>query len=187
MDQERIAEAVRQILDAIGEDPRREGLRETPRRMAEMYAELLSGIHADPREALDVSFEEGHRELVVLRDLPFTSLCEHHLLPFFGTADLGYIPTGRVVGISKLARALEALSRRPQLQERLTNQVADLLDEVLKPDGVAVVLRAEHLCMTIRGVRAAGSTVATSAHRGRFLRSPEARADFTALLGKGAA
>jgi GTP cyclohydrolase I len=187
IDQERIAKAVREILLAIGEDPRRDGVRETPRRVAEMYAELFAGADRDPRDDLAVGFEEGHQELVIVRDLPFASLCEHHLLPFFGTAHLGYVPVGRVVGVSKLARALETLSHRPQMQERLTNQIADLLQETLQPTGVAVVLQAEHLCMTIRGVRSPGSRMVTAAHRGCFQDDPQTRAEFLALVGKGAA
>ena len=187
VDQERIAKAVTEMLLAIGEDPRREGVRETPRRVAEMYAELFSGMRADPRAEMSVSYEEGHEELVIVRDVPFSSICEHHFLPFFGAAHLGYVPTGRVVGISKLARALESLSHRPQMQERLTNQIADLVHETLEPRGVAVTLRAEHLCMTIRGVRAPGSSIVTAAYRGSFKNDAQARAEFLALVGKGAA
>lgn len=181
VEQERIARAVRELLEAVGEDPRREGLRETPQRVAAMYAELLSGMAADPREGLTTFVEEGHQELVIVRDLPFASLCEHHLLPFFGTADLAYIPRGRVAGVSKLARALQTLSHRLQVQERLTNQLADVLADALQPEGVAVALHAEHLCMTVRGARAQGSSVVTTAHRGRFLQDASARAEFLAL------
>src|SRR3990170_5169760 len=138
VDQERVARAVREILEAIGEDPGREGLRETPRRIAEMYEELFAGLHQDPREVLSHSFQESHREMVILKNIPFYSLCEHHFLPFHGQAHVGYVPDGRIVGASKIARALDILARRPQLQERLTGQIADAIMEGLSPDGVAV-------------------------------------------------
>lgn len=180
--EEQIQEAVRTILKAIGEDPRREGLQDTPRRVAEMYRELFSGLEQDPREELTKGFEEGHQEMVILRDISFFSLCEHHLLPFFGVAHIGYLPDGWVVGASKLARALDVLARRPQLQERLTTQLADVLMTTMKPEGVAVVIQAEHLCMTMRGVRKAGSRVVTSAARGRFRSSAVSRKEFLALV-----
>lgn len=185
VDQERITRAVSEIISAIGDDPRREGLQETPRRVASMYAELFSGIDKDPREDLSVSFEEGPQELVLVRDLPFASLCEHHFLPFFGTAHLGYIPTGRVAGVSKLARALETLAHRPQMQERLTNQIADLMSETLQPKGTAIVIQAEHLCMTIRGVRSPGSQLVTAAYRGCFRDEAQLRTEFLTLAGRG--
>ena len=187
VDQERITRAVREILSSIGDDPRREGLQETPQRVAAMYAEFFSGIDQDPRDALSVTFEEGHQELVIIREMPFFSICEHHLLPFFGRAHLAYVPMGRVAGVSKLARALETLARRPQMQERLTNQIADLMDETLQPKGTAVVLQAEHLCMTIRGVRSSGSQVVTTAYRGNLREETAARAEFLALIGRSMA
>ncbi len=146
MDLETIKSSVRQILGAIGEDPDREGLQGTPRRIAEMYAEIFAGLSQDPRDVLRVGFEEGHEEMVIVKDIPFYSVCEHHLVPFFGKAHVGYIPSGRVVGISKMARATEILARRPQLQERLTTQLAEAIMETLSPDGVGVVIEAEHLC-----------------------------------------
>ncbi len=182
----RIQEAVRDILEAVGEDPEREGLRDTPTRIADLYAELFSGLQEDPVDALSGGFEEGHQELVVLRDIPFYSMCEHHLLPFYGVAHVGYIPKGRVVGIGRIARVVEILARRPQLQERLTTQVADSLVKGLQPQGVAVVVEATHLCMTMRGVKKPNTTVVTSAMRGIFYRSPPTRAEFMALIKGGA-
>jgi len=177
-----IRTAVEMIIKAIGEDIEREGLRETPRRIAEMYLELFSGIGEDPIKELSVSFEEDHQEMVILRDIPFYSMCEHHFLPFHGVAHVGYIPSGRVVGISKVARVVEILARRPQLQERLTSQIADALMEGLKPQGVAVVIEAEHLCMTMRGVKKPGSIVVTSANRGIFREREVTRAEFLSLI-----
>jgi GTP cyclohydrolase IA len=181
----RIERAVREMIEAIGEDPQREGLVGTPERIAEMYAEIFGGIGVDPAEELAVSFDEGHQEMVVLRDVPFYSMCEHHLLPFHGVAHVGYIPNGRVVGISKLARVVEVLARRPQLQERLTGQIADTIVRGLRPEGVAVVIEATHLCMAMRGVRKPNSRVVTSAVRGLFQRAPATRAEFMALIGNG--
>lgn len=183
IDQRRIRQAVAMIIEAVGEDVEREGLIGTPDRIAEMYAELFSGIGVDPREELQVGFEEGHKEMVILKDIPFYSLCEHHLLPFHGVAHLGYIPNGRVVGASKLARVVDILAKRPQLQERLTSQIADTIVEGLRPEGVAVVIEAEHLCMTMRGIRKPGSRVVTSATRGLFRRNAVTRAEFLSLLG----
>jgi GTP cyclohydrolase I len=183
IDTERIARAVQEILLAIGEDPTREGLQRTPARVAAMYEEIFSGLQRDPGEVLNVGFDEHHEEMVILKDIPFYSMCEHHLLPFHGSAAVGYIPSGRVVGISKIARLVEIYARRPQLQERLTSQIADALMEHLHPRGVGVVIRAEHLCMTMRGVRKPGSQVVTSANRGIFLSRQETRAEFMALLG----
>lgn len=182
IDRPRIERAVRELLAAIGENPLREGLVDTPRRMAEMYAEVFQGLQLDPKQEMAVGFEEGHQEMVVLRDIPFHSMCEHHLLPFHGVAHIGYIPRGRVVGISKLARVVEILARRPQLQERLTSQIADSILEGLDPAGVAVVIEAEHLCMTMRGIRKPGSKVVTSANRGLFRKKAATRAEFFAII-----
>ena len=184
VDGARIEKAVLELIRAIGEDPQREGLRGTPGRVAEMYAELFRGMGQDPREELKTEFEEGHREMVILRDIPFYSMCEHHLLPFYGVAHLGYIPNqnGRVVGASKLARVVDTLARRPQLQERLTRQIAETIEEALQPDGVAVVVEAEHLCMVMRGIKKPGSSIITSATRGLFRRKAATRAEFLSLL-----
>jgi GTP cyclohydrolase I len=182
IDQAGVEEAVRRILDAIGEDAGREGLRETPRRIAEMYAELFDGLGRDPREVLATGFHESHREMVILKDIPFYSLCEHHFLPFHGRAHVGYVPEGRIVGASKIARAVDILARRPQLQERLTGQIADAVMDALSPDGVAVVIEAEHLCMTMRGVQKAGTKLVTSAIRGGFRRRAVTRSEFLALV-----
>jgi len=185
VDQERVARAVREILEAIGEEPGREGLRETPRRIAEMYEELFAGLHQDPRDVLSTGFQESHREMVILKNIPFYSLCEHHFLPFHGQAHVGYVPEGRIVGASKIARAVDILARRPQLQERLTGQIADAIMEGLSPDGVAVVIEAEHLCMTMRGVQKPGTTLVTSAIRGGFRRRAVTRSEFLALVRGG--
>ena len=165
---QRIEEAVTTLLEAIGENPRREGLRQTPQRVARMYESLFVGVGVDPLEAIDTIFEVDSHDPVLLANVPFYSVCEHHLLPFFGVANLAYIPNGKIAGLSKLARALELASRRPQVQERLTAQVADAIFTALAPDGVAVELEAEHLCMSMRGVQKPGSRVVTSAVRGRF-------------------
>lgn len=183
IDTDRIRKAVTEILLAIGEDPEREGLLRTPERVAQMYREIFSGLGRDPAEVLQVGFEENHQEMVILKDIPFYSMCEHHLLPFHGQAHIGYIPSGRVVGISKLARLVEILARRPQLQERLTSQIADAFMENVKPIGVGVVIEAEHLCMTMRGIRKPGSTVVTSANRGSFRTRLETRSEFLTLIG----
>lgn len=182
VDRERVEAAVRELLLAIGEDPARDGLRETPRRIADMYAEIFEGLTIDPREFLRVGFEVPHDEMVILRNIPFYSICEHHLLPFHGEAHLGYIPESRVVGISKLARVVEAYARRPQIQEKLTTQIAEAIMEVLEPDGVAVVIEAEHLCMTMRGIKKPGSRMVTSAMRGQFRRSAVTRSEFLSLV-----
>ena len=168
VDNNRVRDAVASLLEAIGEDPGREGLRETPNRVAEMYADLFSGIGLDPQEAIDAIFDAGHSDPVVLRDVPFHSFCEHHLLPFFGKAQLGYVPNGKIVGLSKLARTLDLASRRLQVQERLTGQVADSIFNALSPLGVVVELEAEHLCMSMRGVENPGNRVVTTAIRGKF-------------------
>lgn len=180
-DEEAIKTAVVMMLKAIGEDPTREGLRETPRRIAEMYRELFVGLRHDPAEVLQVTFDEGHSEMVIVKDIPFYTVCEHHFLPFHGVAHVGYIPRGRVVGISKLARAVEILARRPQLQERLTSQIADTIMTTLEPNGVGVVLEGEHLCTTMRGVKKPGSKVVTSAMRGVF-KNAATRAEFMTLI-----
>ena len=183
--QQAIEECTTRLLEAIGEDPRRDGLRETPSRVAAMYREIFQGLGRDPLDALTTGFQEDHQEPVILRDIPFYSICEHHLLPFFGVAHLGYIPNGWVVGASKLVRALETLARRPQIQERLTRQLADSLFQGLKPDGVAVVLTAEHLCMSMRGVRKPGTQIVTSAIRGSFQTIPFNGKEFLKLVHKG--
>ena len=182
VDQAAVRDAVLRIIEAIGEDPTREGLLDTPRRIAEMYGELFSGLRQDPREVLSAGFQESHREMVILKDIPFYSLCEHHFLPFHGRAHVGYVPNGRIVGASKIARAVDILARRPQMQERLTGQIADAIVEGLSPDGVAVVIQAEHLCMTMRGVQKAGTTLITSAIRGAFRRRAVTRSEFLALV-----
>jgi GTP cyclohydrolase I len=182
VDESRVKAAVRELILAVGENPEREGLVETPRRIAEMYSEIFAGLYTDPKSVLAVNFEEGHDEMVILRDIPFYSLCEHHFLPFHGVAHVGYIPDGSVVGISKLARVVELFAKRPQLQERLTGQIADCIMEALKPDGVAVVVEAEHLCMTMRGVKKPGSRMVTSAMRGYFKQRTVTRSEFLALV-----
>jgi GTP cyclohydrolase I len=179
-----IRKATKEIIKAIGEDPTREGLAETPRRVAEMYSELFSGMSMDPTEELYVGYELGHREMVIVKDIPFYSMCEHHLLPFFGIVHIGYIPdqSGRVVGISKLARVVEIIARRPQIQERMTTQIADAIDAGISPQGVAVVVQAEHMCMVMRGVKKPGSNIITSAIRGGFRRKAASRAEFFSLI-----
>jgi GTP cyclohydrolase I len=184
VDTARIRAAVREIILGMGEDPDREGLRDTPRRVADMYAEVFSGLREDPADVLRVGFEEGHQEMVIVKDIPFYSMCEHHFLPFHGVAHIGYIPNGRVVGLSKLARAVEILARRPQLQERLSSQLADVVMETMAPQGVAVVISANHLCMTMRGIRKPGSLTVTSAMRGVFQRSSATRAEFMSLISE---
>lgn len=182
MNRERLQAAVRELLLAIGEDPDREGLRDTPRRIADAYAEIFGGVRTDLDILLQVGFEESHDEMVILRDVPFFSMCEHHLLPFHGKAHVAYVPRGRVVGISKLARLVDAMARRPQLQERLTSQIADVLMQTLEPDGVAVAVEAEHLCMTMRGIKKPGSLMVTSAMRGTFRSQQATRAEFLSLV-----
>ncbi len=184
IDEKRVMSAVTSIIKAIGVDTDREGLVETPRRVAEMYAELFAGIDKDPREELAVGYEEGHREMVIVRDIPFYSMCEHHLLPFYGVAHIGYIPNvdGRVVGLSKLARVVEIIASRPQIQERMTTEIADTIMDGLKPSGVAVIVQAEHLCMIMRGVKKPGSNIITSAIRGALRTHSESRNEFFCLL-----
>ncbi len=175
-------EAVREILAAVGEDPNREGLRETPRRVARMYAEMFSGLHKNPRTHLQKFFTEKYDEMVLVRDISFDSMCEHHMLPFSGVAHIGYIPNGKVVGLSKLARVVEVVSHRPQVQERMTEDLANLLIEELDVKGVAVVIEATHSCMTIRGVRKPGSVCVTSAMKGVFRSSLSSRAEVMNLI-----
>jgi GTP cyclohydrolase I len=182
VDVPRIEKAVREILLAVGEDPDREGLLKTPNRVARAYGELVAGLQEDPRRHLKTVFNERYDEIVLLRDIEFHSLCEHHLLPFTGRAHLAYLPDGKVVGLSKLARLVEGFARRPQVQERLTTQIADALMEELSPSGVAVVLEASHTCMTIRGAAKPGSTMVTSALRGIFKDNPSSRAEVLALI-----
>jgi GTP cyclohydrolase I len=184
IDEASIKAAVSQLIRAIGDDPHREGLIDTPRRVAEMYTELFSGISKDPKLELSVGFEEAHREMVIVRDIPFYSMCEHHLLPFYGVAHVAYIPNqkGRVVGASKLARVVEVVSKRLQLQERMTSNIADDIMEAIKPDGVAVVIQAEHLCMIMRGIKKPGSALVTSALRGIFRSRIATRSEFFSLL-----
>ncbi len=184
MDEAKIKKAVQEIIEAIGEDPSREGIKDTPQRVAEMYAELFEGIAKDPKKDLDVGFELGHREMVICKDIPFYSMCEHHLLPFYGIAHVGYIPNeeGRIVGISKLARVVETIARRPQVQERMTTEIADAIVEGIQPVGVAVVIQAEHMCMVMRGIKKPGSNVITSAIRGSFHSNPASRAEFFSLI-----
>ena len=182
VDLERIQRAMRELILAVGEDPEREGLLGTPERVSRMYAELFEGLRTDPKELLSVGFEVGHDEMVILKDIPFYSICEHHFMPFHGVAAIGYIPDGRVVGLSKLARLVDAYARRPQIQEQLTGQIADTLMEALHPDGVAVVIEAEHLCMTARGVKKPGSRMVTSATRGTFRKNDVTRAEFLSLV-----
>ncbi len=182
VDTARIERAVKEILVAIGDDPEREGLRGTPRRVAEAYEFLFAGLGDDPARHLDVGFQEEHREMVLVRDIPLHSLCEHHLMPFVGKAHVGYIPDGKVVGLSKLARLVEGYARRPQLQERLTAQVADAIHERLGSRGAIFVVEAEHLCMTMRGVQKPGSVTVTSAVRGIYARDPRTRQEAMSLI-----
>jgi GTP cyclohydrolase I len=185
VDKPRIERAVREILAAVGEDPNREGLRETPARVARMYAELFAGLHDDPRVHLKKFFTEKYDEMVLVRDISFNSMCEHHLLPFTGVAHIGYVPSGKVVGLSKLARVVESVSRRPQVQERMTEQIANLLIEELQVKGVAVVIEATHSCMTIRGVRKPGSICVTSAMKGIFRSNLSSRSEVMQLIYGG--
>jgi GTP cyclohydrolase IA len=184
VDLDRAAAAVRELLIAIGEDPDREGLRATPRRVARAYAETMAGLFANPDDVLETSFDEGHDELVLVKDIPLYSTCEHHLVPWHGTAAVGYIPgvDGRITGLSKLARVVDLYARRPQVQERLTSQVADAVMTRLQPRGVIVVVQAEHLCMAMRGVRKPGTTTMTSAVRGILQTDPRTRAEALSLI-----
>ena len=182
VDHERIRAAVREILAAVGEDPDREGLVETPDRVARMYAEIFSGLHTDPAVYLQKTFTQKHDEMVLVKDIEFSSMCEHHLLPFTGSAHIAYLPAGKVVGLSKLARVVEAVARRPQVQERMTEDLADLIMRELNPRGVGVIIEAAHSCMTIRGVRKPGSTTVTSALRGLFKTNPTTRGELMSLV-----
>jgi GTP cyclohydrolase I len=182
VDMPRIRAAVREILIAVGEDPDREGLLETPDRVARMYAELFSGLKLDPREHLKKTFTVRHDEMVVQRDIEFASVCEHHLLPFMGKAHIAYLPSGKVIGLSKLARVVDVVSHRPQVQERMTEEIAELVMRELDARGVGVILEATHTCMTIRGVRKPGSLCITSAMRGGFKTNPATRAELMALV-----
>jgi GTP cyclohydrolase IA len=184
VDLARAEAAVRELLIAVGEDPEREGLRETPARVARAYAEIFAGLYIDPDSVLDKTFDENHQELILVKDIPIFSHCEHHLVPFHGVAHVGYIPgeCGRVTGLSKLARVVDLYARRPQVQERLTGQVADALVRKLEPRGVIVVMEAEHLCMGMRGIRKPGARTTTSAVRGIFQTSPSSRAEALSLI-----
>lgn len=187
IDKPRIAAAVREILAAIGENPERDGLQRTPERVAEMYAEICGGLREDPARHLTVTFEAEHDEMVMVRDIPLYSICEHHLVPFAGRAHVAYIPghDGRITGLSKLARLVDGYSKRPQVQERLTSQVADAMVLALEPRGVLVVIEAEHMCMSMRGVRKPGSTTLTSAVRGIFKENAATRAEAMSMIGLG--
>ena len=185
VDQARLTAAVREILLAVGEDPDRDGLRETPQRVARMYEEMFAGLHADPAQVLGKTFVEKYDEMVLVRDISFESLCEHHLLPFIGKAHIAYLPNGKIVGLSKLARVVDILSRRPQVQERMTEELAELLMTELDAKGVGVVLEASHTCMAIRGVRKPGSIATTSAMRGTFRNNMSTRTEFMALIRAG--
>jgi GTP cyclohydrolase I len=184
MDNAKIEQGVRLILEGVGEDPNREGLLETPARVARMYEEVFAGLTEDPRRHFETLFDEHHEEMVIVRDIPFYSMCEHHLVPFFGNAHVAYIPAadGRICGLSKLARLVEAFAKRPQVQERLTSQIADTLVDQLAPQGVLVVLEAEHLCMSMRGVKKPGSKTTTSAVRGVFESNAATRAEAMSLI-----
>ena len=184
VDTKRIEKAVREILLAVGEDIEREGLKKTPERVARMYAELLAGMQKDPEKHLRSVFTENYEEIVLLREIPFYSICEHHLMPFIGHAHVAYLPSGRILGISKLARIVDCFARRLQAQERLTYQIADFIMNNLKPQGVAVVLEASHSCMTIRGIKKPGSVMVTSALRGIFKRDPKSRSEIMSLMHK---
>jgi GTP cyclohydrolase I len=185
VDIERIEKAVKEILLAVGEDVEREGLKKTPTRVANMYAELLAGMHEDPKQHLRSVFTEDYDEIVLLRDIPFYSICEHHLMPFIGSAHIAYLPSGGILGVSKLARIVDCFARRLQTQERLTGQIADFIMNNLKPRGAAVVLEASHSCMTIRGIKKPGSVMVTSALRGIFRRDPKSRSEIMSLMHKG--
>jgi GTP cyclohydrolase I len=183
IDQGRIEKAVREIIEALGEDPDREGLVQTPERVARFYSEVFQGIHDDPGSVVDAFFgEESYQEIVMVREIPFYSMCEHHFVPFHGQAHVAYLPKGRVTGLSKLARLVEGFARRPQMQERLTAQVADCLQERLEPHGVLVVVEAEHLCMSMRGVKKPGAKTVTSAVRGTMESNPATRSEAMSLL-----
>ncbi len=185
IDEARIEKAVREILSAVGEDLNRDGLKDTPARVARMYGELLAGFREDPNTHLASVFNENYDEIVLLRDIPFYSICEHHLMPFIGTAHVAYLPSGRILGVSKLARIVDCFARRLQTQERLTYQIADFLMNNLKPLGVAIVLEAAHSCMTIRGIKKPGAAMVTSAVRGIFRKDPRSRNEIMSLIHHG--
>ena len=183
MDKERIQNAVREILIAVGENPDREGLLETPKRVANMYEEIFAGLTEDPKQHIKLFNEQSNDEMVIVKDIPFYSMCEHHLLPFFGKAHIGYIPSdNKIIGLSKLARIVDNFAKKPQVQERLTSDIADFLNDNLQPKGVAVIMEAEHMCMTMRGARAAGSKTQTSALRGIMSTDAKTRAEVLSLL-----
>ena len=182
VDIQKIEQAVKDILAAVGEDPQREGLKDTPSRVARMYVELLAGMHQDPKKHLTSVFTEKYDEIVLLRNIPFYSICEHHLMPFIGVAHVAYLPSGAVIGVSKLARIVDCFARRLQVQERLTDQIADFLMKSLKPKGVAIVLEASHSCMTIRGIKKPGSVMVTSSLRGIFRKDPKSRIEVMSLM-----
>jgi GTP cyclohydrolase I len=183
-DQQAVEEGIRLVLEGIGEDAGRAGLKETPRRVSQMYGEIFSGMHQDPEAVIDVTFDEGHDEMIMVRDIWMASVCEHHLIPFVGKAHVAYIPNrdGRITGLSKVARLVDVLARRPQVQERLTTQIADVLERALSPRGVFVVIEAEHLCMSMRGVKKPGSITVTSAVRGVFKTDARTRAEAMGLI-----
>jgi GTP cyclohydrolase I len=185
-DRDKVVDAVRVILEAIGEDPDRQGLQRTPERVADMFREIFSGVGHDPTRELDVTFDADHDEMIMVRDIPLYSICEHHLVPFMGKAHVAYIPNekGEITGLSKLARLVDTLAKRPQVQERLTTQIAEAIEEALNPRGVLVVIEAEHLCMSMRGVRKPGSQTVTSAVRGMFRRNSATRAEAMGLIGR---
>jgi GTP cyclohydrolase IA len=187
IDKDAIAGGIRTVLEAIGEDPDRDGLLRTPERVAEMYEEIFAGLEMDPADEIDVLFDAGHDEMIMVRDIPLASVCEHHLIPFLGQAHVAYIPNekGQITGLSKLVRVVDVLAKRPQVQERLTTQIADAIESALDPRGVLVVIEAEHLCMTMRGVRKPGSQTVTSAVRGIFRRSEATRAEAMGLIARG--
>ena len=185
IDEAKIEKAVREILSAVGEDLNRDGLKDTPARVARMYGELLAGMHDDPNTHISRVFNENYDEIVLLRDIPFYSMCEHHLMPFIGSAHVAYLPSGKILGVSKLARIVDCFARRLQTQERLTYQIADCLMSNLKPQGVAVVLEAAHSCMTIRGIKKPGSVMVTSAVRGLFRKDPRSRNEIMSLIHHG--
>lgn len=186
MDRDKIEAGVKLILEGIGEDINREGLQDTPRRVAKMYAEICAGIHEDPSEHLNKTFHENHQEMVLVKDIPLYSLCEHHLAPFFGVAHIAYIPgkSGEILGLSKLARIVDVFARRPQVQERLTSQIADTISQGIHPAGLMVVIEAEHLCMSMRGVKKPGTTTVTSAVRGLFKTDHRTRSEAMSLIGR---
>ena len=183
-DPQAVEEGIRLVLEGIGEDPGRAGLKETPRRVSQMYGEIFAGMHQDPEAVIDVTFDEGHDEMIMVRDIWMASVCEHHLIPFVGKAHVAYVPSkdGRITGLSKLARLVDVLARRPQVQERLTTQIADVLERALSPRGVFVVIEAEHLCMSMRGVKKPGSITVTSAVRGVFKTDARTRAEAMGLI-----